>query len=67
VHVVDPISVEYLRVYGDTVIVAGSESAVWGARPVKLSISASQVSGIWIEQAGRRQEVARHANIVPEQ
>ena len=69
-HVVDPISVEYLRVYGDTVIVAGSESVVWGGkmpRPVKLSISASQVSGIWIEQAGRWQEVARHANIVPEQ
>jgi uncharacterized protein (TIGR02246 family) len=61
-------TIEYVRVYGDTVIVAGSEAVVWGGkmpnagRPERLRFTA-----VWMKQQGRWQEVARHANILPEQ
>jgi hypothetical protein len=57
----------YLRVYGDIVIVAGGETVVWGGRcrtPGKPNISALQR---WMKQAGRWEEIARRANIVPAQ
>jgi ketosteroid isomerase-like protein len=60
--------IEYLRVYGDTVIVAGSETAVWGGKmPNAGKTEHLRFTGIWMKQRGRWQEVARHANIVPQQ
>jgi len=58
--------IEYVRVYGDTVIVAGSEKSVWGGRmPNAGKTEHLRFTGIWMKQHGRWQEVARHANIVP--
>lgn len=60
--------IEYVHVYGDTVIVAGSETAVWGGRmPNAGKTEHLRFTGIWMKQHGRWQEVARHANIVPQQ
>ncbi len=58
--------IEYLRVYGDTVIVAGSETVVWGGKmPNAGKTEHLRFTAIWMKQDGRWQEVARHANIVP--
>ena len=60
--------IEYLRFYGDTAIVAGSETVVWGGKmPNAGKTEHLRFTGIWMKQGGRWQEVARHANIVPEQ
>ena len=60
--------IEYLRVYSDTVIVAGSETALWGGRmPNAGKTEHLRFTAIWMKQRGRWQEVARHANIVPQQ
>ena len=60
--------IEYIRVYGDTVIVAGSETVVWGGKmPNAGKTEHLRFTGIWMKQGGRWQEVARHANIVPPQ
>ncbi len=60
--------IEYLRVYGDTVIVAGSETVVWGGKmPNAGKTEHLRFTGIWMKQGGRWQQVARHANIVPQQ
>jgi ketosteroid isomerase-like protein len=60
--------IEYVRVYGDTVIVAGSETAVWsGKMPNVGKTEHLRFTGVWMKQHGRWQEVARHANIVPQQ
>ena len=60
--------IEYLRFYGDTAIVAGSETVVWGGKmPNAGKTEHLRFTGIWMKQGGRRQEVARHANVVPEQ
>src|SRR6267378_1231673 len=57
--------IEYVRVYGDTVIVAGSETVVWGGKmPNAGKTEHLRFTGIWMKQRGRWQEVARHANIV---
>lgn len=59
---------EYLRAYGDTVIVAGSETVVWGGKmPNTGKTERLRFTGIWMKQNGSWQEVARHANIVPPQ
>ena len=59
--------IEYIRRYHDTVVVAGNESVVWGERmPNAGKMSRLRFTAIWIKQDGRWQEVARHANIVPE-
>jgi ketosteroid isomerase-like protein len=59
--------IEYLRVYGDTAIVAGSETVTWGGKmPNAGKIEHLRFTGIWMKQGGRWQEVARHANIVPQ-
>ena len=61
-------SIEYVRVYGDTVIVAGSETVVWGGKMANAGNPEHlRFTGVWMKQAGRWQEVARHANIVPQQ
>ena len=60
--------IEYLRVYGDTAIVAGSEIVLWGGKMPNAGKSEHlRFTGIWMKQQGRWQEVARHANIVPPQ
>jgi len=60
--------IEYLRVYGDTVIVAGSEVVGWGGKmPNAGKTEHLRFTAVWMKQAGKWQEVARHANIVPEQ
>jgi hypothetical protein len=60
--------IEYVRVYGDTAIVAGSETVVWGGKmPNAGKTEHLRFTGIWMKQGGRWQEVARHANIVPQQ
>jgi hypothetical protein len=60
--------IEYVRSYGDTVIVAGSETVVWGGKmPNAGKTEHLRFTGIWMKQLGRWQEVARHANIIPEQ
>ena len=59
---------EYLRVYGDTVIVAGSERAGWGGKMTNAGKTEHlRFTGVWMKQRGRWQEVARQANIVPQQ
>jgi uncharacterized protein DUF4440 len=59
---------EYLRVYGDTVIVAGDETVIWGPKmPRAGKTDHLRFTGIWMKQGGSWQEVARHANVVPQQ
>ena len=60
--------IEYLRVYGDTAIVAGSEAVVWGGKmPNAGKTEHLRFTGPWMKQSGRWQEVGRHANIIPPQ
>ena len=59
--------IEYVRVYGETVIVAGSETVTWGGQmPNAGKAENLRFTAIWMKQQGRWQEVARHANIVPQ-
>ena len=59
--------IEYARVYGDTVIVAGRETVVWGGRmPNAGKAELLRFTGVWMRQRGRWQQVARHANVVPQ-
>ena len=59
--------IEYVRVYGDTVIVAGSETVTWGGKmPNAGKAENLRFTAIWMKQQGRWQEVARHANIGPQ-
>ena len=57
--------IEYVHVYDDTVIVAGSETVVWaGKMPNAGQTSRLRITSIWVKQGGRWQQVARHANII---
>ncbi len=59
--------IEYLRTYGDTVIVAGAETVTWGGRmPNAGKVEHLRFTAVWMKQNGRFQEVARHANVVPQ-
>lgn len=60
--------IEYLHVYGDdTVIVAGAETVKWGGHmPNAGKVEHLRFTAVWRMQNGRWQEVARHANILPE-
>ncbi len=59
--------IEYLKVYGDAVIVAGPETVVWGGKmPNAGKTEHLRFTAVWMKQGGRWQEVARHANVVPE-
>src|SRR4029077_12783006 len=55
--------IEYLRAHGETAIVAGSQTVLWGGKkmstPGKPSTSVSR--GLWMKHGGRWQQVARHA------
>ena len=58
--------IEYVHTYGNMVVVAGSENVVWaGKMPLAGKPSALRFTSLWLEQDGRWQQVARHANIVP--
>ena len=58
--------IEYIRVYGEVVIVAGSETVVWGGKMPNVGKTEHlRFTAVWMRQAGIWQEVARHANIVP--
>ena len=58
--------IEYARVYGDTVILAGSETVVWGGKmPNAGKTEQLRFTAVWMKQQERWREVARHANIVP--
>jgi uncharacterized protein (TIGR02246 family) len=60
--------VEYVRVFGDTAVVAGSETVVWaGKMPTAGQTSHLRFTGVWMKQGGRWQQVARHANMVVQQ
>jgi uncharacterized protein (TIGR02246 family) len=59
--------IEYARVYGSTVILAGSETVIWGGKiPMSGKTQELRFTAVWMKQEGRWQEVARHANIVPQ-
>ena len=59
--------IEYIRDYGKTVIVAGNETVLWsGKMPVAGKTEHLRFTAVWMKQHGRWQEVARHANIVPQ-
>jgi uncharacterized protein (TIGR02246 family) len=59
--------IEYVRVYGDTAIVAGNETVVWGGKmPNAGETEHLRFTGVWMKQQSRWQQVARHANIIPE-
>jgi hypothetical protein len=58
--------IEYMRVYGDVVVVAGGETVGWaGKMPLAGKTSELRFTSVWAKQGGRWQQVARHANIVP--
>jgi len=58
--------IEYLRVYGDTAILAGSEVVLWGGKmPNAGMIEHLRITTVWMRQSGQWREVARHANVVP--
>ena len=60
-------AIEYVRVYDNTVIVAGNETVVWGGKmPNAGRTEHLRFTGIWMKQGGRWQQVARHANVVPD-
>ena len=60
--------VELARVYGEMVILAGTEDCVWGGKmPLAGKSSHLRFTAMWMKRGGRWQEVVRHANIVPPQ
>ena len=59
--------IEYAKVYGDTVILAGAETVTWGGHMPNAGKSEQlRFTAVWMKQDGRWQEVARHANIIPQ-
>ena len=59
--------IEYAEVCGDIVILAGSETVVWGGKmPNAGKTEQLRFTAIWMKQQGRFQEVAGHANIIPQ-
>ena len=59
--------IEYARQYDDIVILAGNEEVQWGGRMPKAGqVQQLRFTAVWKKQQGRWQEIARHANIVPE-
>jgi ketosteroid isomerase-like protein len=57
---------EYVRVYGDMVVLAGNETVTWGGRmPNAGKREQLRFTAVWMKQHGRWQEIVRHANILP--
>jgi Domain of unknown function (DUF4440) len=60
--------VEYMSVYGNTAVVAGSETVVWGGKmPNAGQTSRLRFTTVWMKRDGRWQQVARHASMVNHQ
>lgn len=58
--------IEYMHDYGDSVVVAGSETVIWGGKmPIAGKTQELRFTAVWRKQEGRWQEVVRHANIIP--
>jgi ketosteroid isomerase-like protein len=61
-------AIEYLRIYGDMAIMVGTEQVTWGGRmPNAGKIDQLRFTAVWRKQQGHWQEIARHANVVPNQ
>jgi ketosteroid isomerase-like protein len=59
--------IDYVKVYGDTVILAGRETVQWGGKmPNAGRTEQLRITAIWMKDGDRWQQVARHANVVPE-
>lgn len=59
--------IEYAHVYGEMVVLAGSETVTWGGKmPAAGKAEHLRFTAIWMKQGGRWQEVVRHANIIPQ-
>lgn len=57
--------IEYIHIYGDTAIVAGSETVAWaGMMPLAGKTSLLRFTSVWMRHGDSWQEIARHANIV---
>lgn len=57
--------IEYVHVYQDIVIVAGSETVVWAGRiPLAGQTSNLRYTAVWARHGNEWQEVARHANLI---
>lgn len=57
--------IEYFRVYGDTVIVAGTESGVSrGQTPPSGKMLRLRFTAVWRKQKGIWQQIARHVSIL---
>ena len=58
-------TIEYAHVYGDIVIVAGSETVVWaGTIPLAGQTSHLRYTAVWTRRGNAWKQIARHANIV---
>jgi ketosteroid isomerase-like protein len=59
--------IDYAKVYGDTVILAGRETVLWGGKMPNVGRTEQlRFTAVWMKQQDRWQQVARHANVVPE-
>jgi ketosteroid isomerase-like protein len=57
--------VEYVRLHGDTAIVAGRETGVWaGKTPLAGQSMNLRFTNIWRREGGRWQQIARHASLI---
>ena len=57
--------IEYVHVYHDIVIVAGSETVVWAGRiPLAGQTSNLRYTAVWARHGDDWQEVARHASLI---
>lgn len=60
--------IEYVRVYGNTAVVAGAETVEWaGKMPIAGQTSQLRITSVWMKRDGNWQQVARHANMVVRQ
>ena len=58
--------IDYLKVYGPTVVLAGRETVTWGGKmPNAGRTEQLRITAVWMRRDGAWQQVARHANVVP--
>jgi hypothetical protein len=58
--------IDYLKVYGPTVVLAGRETVTWGGKmPNAGRTEQLRITVVWMRRDGAWQQVARHANVVP--
>lgn len=59
---------EYIRIYRDIAVVAGSEKVVWARKmPNAGQTSHLRFTAVWMKRSAGWQEIARHANIIVKQ